>query len=85
MTPNPSNWFSKRELNVCPPHFVKSNAPVNTDSHMWVTAKLKGRFSITLEVEESMDVFVFNTTKPCIAFEDPAEAMIYELRWSGSK
>ena len=85
MNPNPSNWFSKRELNSRPPHFVKTNTSLTTDSYMWVTAKLTGRFSVTLESEEKADLFVLNTTKPYIAFEDPAEAMLYELRWSGSK
>ena len=63
-------WFTNRELSLTPSHFVSSRAPMTSESKEWVLEKLTGRFSI------SMGGLGF-----VISFEDPKEAMIYELTW----
>lgn len=72
---NPIVWFSKRELGNIPRHFAKAQTPKTEESYIWVLTKLQGRFGVS-----SDELF---TTSQYFFFEDPAEAMIYELRWSG--
>jgi hypothetical protein len=81
MIVNPLLWYGTRELKVTPPHFTKCTTPLTDDSLQWVITKLQGRFS----KEDGSDDDDFFVTTQYILFEDPAEAMIYELRWSGTK
>jgi hypothetical protein len=83
MNVNPLVWYSTRELKQSPPHFVKCTTPLTDKSLMWVITKLQGRFSKDQVADDDLE-FVFVTTY-CISFEDSAEAMLYELRWSGTK
>ena len=92
---NLHTWFQDRELDFCPKHFVMANTPVTDESKMWMLERLKGRFYIlggytsyptptqlnlpahlarTVIAERFMDDVPF--------FEDPEEAMLYELTWS---
>lgn len=82
MNVNVLAWYATRKLSVSPPHFVKCSTPLSEKSLLWVMTKLQGRYSLSDIAED--DDFVFTTTQD-ISFEDPAEAMIYELRWSGTK
>ncbi len=66
-------WFMDRNVNPCPDHFVKSNTELTDESKAWIYEKLIGRFSIG-----NSDGF-FMGQRP--AFEDPKEAMMYELTW----
>jgi hypothetical protein len=79
---NPITWCSDREVDNVPPHFVKTTTPVSSDSLFWVRASLQGRYSLHFGSEQQNFIF---ERKPYIAFEDSGEAMMYELRWSGSK
>jgi len=79
---NPLVWFGERELNYVPPHFVKATTPLTAESLFWIDSTLTGRYTISLRTENSS--FVFETHKH-VYFEDPGEAMLYELRWAGSK
>lgn len=72
-----------REVENCPTHFVKATTPITHDGLIWVKNTLKGRYSLVFSEEESTN-FIF-TQKLNIYFEDPTEATIYELRWSGTK
>ena len=65
-------WFMDRDINPCPDHFVKSKTELTDESKIWIYEKLSGRFSIGGSV-------LF--TSQCPAFEDPKEAMMYELTW----
>ena len=65
-------WFMDREVNPCPEHFVKSNTELSEDSKLWIYEKLSGRFS-----SGGSSFFMGQTP----AFEDPKEAMMYELTW----
>ena len=83
MNINPLVWYSTRELKMTPPHFVQCNSPLTEDSLLWVMSKLQGRYT-KHNAEDDDDDFLFSTIQ-LISFEDPAEAMLYELRWAGAK
>lgn len=72
-------WFTDRELNYCPKHFVMTNTPVTSESREWVLEKLSGRFAT---VAQPFDYISSNFPNVRIAFENPKEAVFYELTWS---
>lgn len=71
---NLHQWFGDRELPFVPKHFVKSKTPLTEESRMWVLEKCIGRFALTT----ASGLF----GNRAIAFEDPKEAMFFELTWS---
>jgi len=75
---NPLVWFAERELSYPPLHFVTVTTPVTIESKHWVLDHLSGRFSIT---PNTTDVFNLESIG-IISFEDPKEAMLFELKWS---
>lgn len=79
---NPAIWFSQRELKFTPPHFVTCTTELTEENLMWVKTRLSGRYSI--EDNSLTRNYIFDYAAS-IAFEDPSEAVMYELRWSGSK
>lgn len=86
MNVNPLLWFGERELNHIPPHFIKANTLLTDDSLFWVMTKCHGRYAISdIQEDEFTDILSIFTLTRNIYFEDPTEAMMYELRWSGSK
>jgi len=76
---DPIVWFSNRQVDYPPPHFVTATTVLTEDSKQWVLNKLRGRFAITLNTG---DFFTMIDTLGNISFEDPSEATLYELRWS---
>lgn len=72
---NIQTWFSERELDYVPSHFVPSNVPLSPDAREWILEKLQGRFAITYR-------FTYTVNEIYVAFEDPKEAMFYELTWA---
>lgn len=80
---NPVVWFGERELTHVPPHFIKATTAATKESLLWVTSKLVGRYSITTHTDLE-NGFIFESHS-YIYFEDSAEAMLYELRWSGAQ
>ena len=78
---DPTTWFSERELKYTPKHFVVTRANLTNESKLWILNNLKGRFTIVNESEDDEEwLQVFSFGHP--AFEDPKEALIYELRWT---
>jgi hypothetical protein len=77
---DPVTWFSERELTYTPKHFVVTAHQCTEESKQWVLDKLKGRFSITYPTISTTIIELI--TPSCIAFEDPQEAVFYELKWS---
>ena len=77
---DPITWFSDRELHYTPKHFVVTSHPCTSESKQWVLDKLSGRFSIAYPTVSSSLIELM--TPSCIAFEDPQEAVFYELKWS---
>ena len=66
-------WFMDRELDFVPPHFVKTNTKLTDESKIWVLENLTGRFAIIGQLGFFGSV--------ALAFEDPKEALFYELKW----
>lgn len=68
-------WFSDRELSFVPEHFVRTSTPVTQESKEWILEKLIGRFAL----DNGPSNFFSMGSNP--AFEDPKEAVFYELTW----
>jgi len=82
-TVDPTTWFSERELEFTPSHFIITKNPLNNESKQWITDKLTGRFSIVYACSHPDDLdFLLAMTQGYPAFEDPKEAIMYELRWA---
>lgn len=73
---NYETYFSQRELNFLPKHFVITNTPVSDESLRWIYEKLHGRFYLK---NSKGNLFDFEKY-PC--FENPSEAVMYEITWS---
>lgn len=76
-TINLHTWFIDRELTFCPPHFVKTRTIANKENIGWIKEKLIGRFTFVPSIDGE---YVMGEYSP--AFEDPKEAVLYELTWS---
>lgn len=81
---SPEVFFNTRELDICPPHFIKATTPAHNEALVWVKNKLRGRYSLVIGTDNDLGNFIFSQTLN-IFFEDPSEATMYELRWSGTK
>lgn len=80
-----TTWFSDRELNYKPKHFIQTKTLASLESKKWILNKLQGRFTIIpaqyFHIQEDYDVsFIDKYGYP--AFENPNEAILYELTWS---
>lgn len=64
---NLNTWFVERELVWKPTHFTACTTAINGEIRDWILEKLQGRFVITPDFRP--------------AFEDPKEAVFYELTW----
>jgi hypothetical protein len=83
---NPITWYSNRELQFTPSHFVISKTSLTPESKLWIINNLKGRYSIVsnthdLDVSSQLWAVVMHENNTP-AFEDPKEALLYELTWS---
>lgn len=72
-------WFTERQLPHTPPHFVLSTTELPANGLEWIYNHCKGRFSVVDVFDEDT---LFGSNKLVPAFEDPAEAVFYELHWS---
>lgn len=81
---DPIIWFTEREvLTHTPKHFVRSATPITDESKSWILNNLKGRFCVThIDDDSNFAGFVITTLYGYPAFEDPKEAIFYELKWS---
>lgn len=76
---DPLSWFGTREIKgPIPRHFIKATTQITDESYMWIIKKLAGRFGTSVDLTDT--IFLGNNY---VYFEDPKEATIYELRWSG--
>lgn len=80
MNINLHTWFGERKMNFLPPHFVSTNTSVDDERHLWVLEKLVGRYYIGYKKGDEDWLSLFND--PVIYFEDPQEALFFELTWS---
>ena len=78
--PNPLAVFGLRELDHCPPHFVRVEFDIRTaDKHVsdWIWANLSGRFWLGDWYSKSETDSV--TFRKCAAFEIAGEASMFAL------
>lgn len=82
MSINLMTWFSNRELDYCPKHFIQVNTPIDDERHHWILENLKGRYHIAYKKDSTNNEFLLllDDMYPC--FEDPQEAVMYELKFS---
>lgn len=71
---NLHTWFTDRELNFCPSHFVLADTNLKYESHQWILENLTGRFCL-IHHYDSLDLHIYP------AFEDPSEATYFQLIW----
>ena len=73
---NLETWFTERELPVNPKHFTKTSTPLTPEAKAWILERLHGRFS-----KYTKNVSGMAFSEGCPTFEDPKEAVFYELTW----
>ena len=78
MNINLYTWHGDRELDFCPKHFTKCNTVLSESSKMWILEKLSGRFYFENVAFQSF----LSLGEQVPYFEDPQEAVLYELTWS---
>lgn len=78
LTINIDTWNKAREVSFCPKHFTPTNTPLTEEAKLWVLERLHGRYYVGLNTFRS-SIFENIAT---IYFEDPQEAVLYELTWS---
>ena len=76
---DPLIWYSEREVSFTPKHFVMARSRLTVDSKRWILSTLRGRFSFVMDDNEEFLSLDFDLIP---AFEDPQEAIVYELMWS---
>lgn len=81
---NLHTWHVARELNFLPKHFIVSNTAITHESKQWILENLTGRFCIVSQVDTDLSEISSKLYLPkdCPAFEDPKEAILYELKFS---
>lgn len=81
---NLHTWHIDRELTFLPKHFVVSTTAITHESKQWILENLTGRFCIVShsEVEDTDISTKLYLPIDCPAFEDPKEAILYELKFS---
>lgn len=81
---DPVFWYSDRELSFTPLHFTVGKTSITVESRLWILHNLQGRFSVIANAE-SIDfghpLLTVNSLDGVPAFEDPKEAVLYELTW----
>lgn len=73
---NVLTWFSKRQMDFLPNHFVTTKTNLTEESKRWIEENLSGRWYI------NQNTLVLGEWVITPAFEDPQEAILYELTWS---
>jgi len=74
----PDVWFVNRQLPFKPNHFVTAATKLTPESAKWIAQNLTGRYTFSgyVEITDLFDLAVVPS------FEDPGEAVMYELTWS---
>lgn len=74
---NIDTWTNGREVSFCPKHFISTSTELTEESKFWVLERLHGRYHISMITVSNIFHHQVN-----IHFEDPQEAVLYELTWS---
>lgn len=72
---NLNTWFMNREMDFVPEHFVKSKTAMTPEARDWILETLTGRFAVMHSIYSTIGAY-------SVAFEDPKEALFYELKWA---
>lgn len=81
MNINLHTWFAQRRVEFLPKHFVATKTPLDDAKHIWILEKCVGRYYVGKNKEDDDDwLSLFNEERAY--FEDPQEAVLYELTWS---
>ena len=78
---NPMTWFTERKQQHKPKHFVSTSTPLTTESIEWIANTLEGRYYLTGLGCYQPEKYKYDLNE-FPAFEDPKEAILYELKWS---
>ena len=82
---DPTTWYSNREMDFTPVHFTTTRTMLTIESKLWIINNLRGRFSVVPYIDPekiSTPWVLFNNDMGVPAFEDPKEAVLYELMWT---
>lgn len=82
---DPTTWYSNREMDFTPVHFTVTKTILTDESKLWILNNLRGRFSIVPHHDDlklSAPWAFINDNSGVPAFEDPKEAVLYELTWT---
>lgn len=95
---DPFAWFSKRELDYRPRHFTTANTPITPESRRWIQTRLNGRYAIVgrppilasdllhSRLDPYLEAHIYGLNEFGInqypTFENPNDAILYELTWS---
>lgn len=77
---NLQSWFVDRELSHCPPHFVRTQTIATSENRLWIYEMCVGRYCFVNSSRNDDFIRFLDNKYP--AFEDPKEAMLFELTWS---
>lgn len=76
-------WHTNRCLEFCPKHFIWVKIPLSEDAKLWITDRLSGRYYIGSYPSVDPDsVNLWLETSTYVSFEDPQEAVLFQLAWS---
>jgi hypothetical protein len=79
---NLDTWHYNRFLkDQVPAHFTITRTKQTSENFSWVLEKLHGRFTLVSNIDTNDSDFMSYYQK-AYAFEDPKEAVQFELTWS---
>ena len=80
---NLDTWYKNRFLkDQIPNHFTITRTPSTTENLEWVLEKLHGRFAVVQNNGNNNETDFMSYYQKTYAFEDPKEAVQFELTWS---
>lgn len=85
MNINLLTWLDVREVKgITPKHFILAKTRLTEKSLFWIEEKLIGRYSLVSVDPHDTDYTTndWSAYDYWPAFEDPSEAVLYELTWS---
>jgi len=77
---NVEEWMDYRLLDYKPLHFVTARTPVTDEAKLWIREKLKGRYCFLATDDSTFNIL--SSIIEVVSFEDPKDAVFYELTWS---
>jgi|TARA_B110000238_G_C15819576_1_gene307967 hypothetical protein len=80
---NLDTWYKNRFLkDQIPNHFTITRTKQSAENFNWVLEKLHGRFALVQNNSNNNEMDFMSYYQKTYAFEDPKEAVQFELTWS---